>query len=393
MQAHPLRFLALFLFMLSSSLSFLNRQVLAALQPTLKTEFGFTATEYGYLLGAFSLAYALSAPLAGWFIDRVGLRKGIVAAVGLWSLIGSATAFATSFAALLACRALLGFAVAGGIPGSGKAVALYLAPKERALGAAFGQTGISLGMVAAPVLAGAMATRYGWQSAFIIAGLLGFVWIPLWWLVSRLIPYSEPPAAVDEQGLAGDKRLWGLVAANVLSMTIYSLWMNWTTVFLVRTQGLTQEDANLRFAWIPPLFAALGGLTGGTISLRLSGMGGGIPAARRKTILAGAMALLITGATPFLPGTALATAGICWGFFWSVAVSVNVYALPIDYFGARRAATSIAMLTFAYGLMQTVTSPAIGWLVDHYGFAPVCAGLSVAPFGAWMILEWTSNER
>ncbi|MBK5295144.1 MAG: MFS transporter [Acidobacteriia bacterium] len=427
-QTDYMRWVALSAFMLASSLSFLDRQILAALAVTVQGEFQLSAQQYGYLLSIFSITYALASPLAGWWIDRVGLDKGITVSIGLWSLAGLATGFVSGFPGLMACRAALGFAESGGIPASGKAVAVYLRPQERALGSAFGQIGISIGMVAAPVLATGIAVRYGWRAAFIVAGLLGFLWIPMWWFVSRKIPANPVEPAAKGEGLANmlqDPRLLGLVAANILGMTTYSLWMNWTTVFLVRTQGLTQQEANLRFAWIPPLFAALGGLAGGAISLRFargaparkgqsqpsmhpsrrlpSGLdelpfAGGVseaqrdlPAARRKAALIAAVALLATAAAPHLPTTALATAVICWSFFWSVAFSVNLYALPLDYFGASRAASGIACLTFAYGLMQTVLSPAIGGMIDHYGFAPVCALVSALPLCAWATLQWTGR--
>ncbi len=389
------RWVALFAFMLAASLSFLDRQILAALAVTVQTEFALSGKQYGYLLSAFSITYALSSPLAGWWIDRVGLNKGISVSIGLWSLAGMATGLVTGFPGILACRAALGFAESGGIPASGKAVAMYLRPKERALGTAFGQMGISIGMVGAPVLATGIAAAYGWRAAFIVAGLLGFVWIPFWWLVSRIIPSNPVEPAPKGEGLATmlkDRRLIGLVCGNILGMTTYSLWMNWTTVFLVRTQGLSQQEANLNFAWIPPLFAAFGGLAGGTISLRFARRTDDMPSARRKVVLIAAVALLITAAAPLMPSTVLATAVICWSFFWSVALSVNVYAMPLDYFGAARAASSIAALTFAYGLMQTVLSPAIGGLIDSYGFGAVCALVAPLPLCGWAILQWTGSR-
>ncbi|MBM3810778.1 MAG: MFS transporter [Acidimicrobiia bacterium] len=390
------RWVAMVVFTLAASLSFLDRQVLAALAPTIKTEFAISNKEYGYLLAAFSFTYALAAPLAGWFIDRVGLNLGISLSVGFWSLVGIATGFVGGFRSLLFCRGALGLTESGGIPASGKAVAIYLRPQERALGSAFGQIGISIGMVGAPVLASALAIRYGWRSAFVVAGLLGFVWIPVWLWVSARIPAqaAEPPKPGEGiRQMATDRRLWGLIFSNMLVMTIYSLWMNWTTVFLVETQGLTQEQANLRLAWIPPLFAALGGLTGGAISLRFASASSNLPAARMKVALIAAIALLATAAAPQLDNELFATAAICWSFFWAVAFSVNLYALPIDYFGPARAASGIAALTFAYGAMQTVFSAVVGELIVKHGFAPVCTVISVFPLAAWAVLRITGRAR
>ena len=391
------RWLVLSIFTLSSSLSFLDRQLLAALAEVIKADFRLSNTEYGYILSAFSLVYAFSAPMAGYWIDRVGLNLGISLCVALWSMAGIATGYISGFAGLLGCRAWLGLAESGGLPASGKAVALYLKPQERAVGSAFGQFGISLGTVASPVLAAGLASTYGWRPAFVICGLLGFIWIPLWLWTARRFPPEPMPAPGGVKAEAGsllrDRRLYGLMAANVLSLSAYSVWMNWTTVFLVHSRAMTQEQANLRFAWIPPLFAALGGLAGGSLSLRFARRAGDLFAARLRACGISALMMLATAAAPYLPGDILATAAICWSFFWTVAMSVNIYALPLDFFGVERAALGVSSLTFAYGLMQTVMSPAVGWLVDRYGFGPVCITIALLPAGAYWIVRWTGRQR
>lgn len=395
-QPHRLRWLAMFVFTLASSLSFIDRQILAALAPAIQSEFGLTLAQYGVVVSVFSIVYALTAPFAGTFVDRAGLNTGIILSIALWSSVGVVTGMTTGYLGLLTCRAALGFAESGNLPASGKAVALYLAPGERALGSAFGQIGISIGMVVAPLLASGLYVSYGWRAAFVVAGLIGFLWIPLWLATNRIVPRThaeERGQGTSALALARDTRLWGLVAANILSMTIYSLWMNWTTVFLVKERGLTQQEANLQFAWIPPFFAALGGLAGGSLSYRFAGAGGTLVRARLRAAGWAAVALLGTALAPLAPSNTLATAVICWSFFWTVAFSVNTYSLPIDYFGVNSAATSIAALTMAYGLMQTVLSPLVGRMVDLHGFVPVCAAVSVMPLLAWLILKATSCDR
>jgi len=389
------RWWAMLVFTLASSLSFLDRQLLAALAPAIQREFQLSSADYGLIVSAFSLAYALTAPLSGWLLDRAGLNISICASLGLWSLAGIATGFTNGFHALLACRAWLGMAESANIPASGKAVGLYLQPRERPMGAATGQIGISLGMVVAPVLASGLALRWGWRAPFVVAGVLGFLWIPLWLAVTRRVPPNptNPAHATPVRQLLGDKRLWGLIAGNILGMLIYSLWMNWTTLFLVKTHGLSPQEANLRLAWIPPVFAAAGGVAGGGIALRLAKGTTSILTARYRGLLIAALALSATALAPLAPNANLATVAVCWSFFWAVAFSVNLYALPIDYFGPERAGFGIAALTFAYGLMQTVTSPAIGRAVDLYGFTPVCAAASVTPLVAWAILRFTGERQ
>jgi ACS family hexuronate transporter-like MFS transporter len=382
-------------FILATALSFLDRQVLAALAPALKLEFQLSNEGYGWVVAAFSLAYALGALPMGLLVDRLGLNRGASVAVGLWSAAGVATGFVGGLGSLLACRAALGVAEAGGIPASGKAFASYLEPRERAMGTAVNQLGITLGMMGAPLLAGAVAVRFGWRAAFVATGLLGFLWIPLWLATARRIPpraaSSAAPAAVRD--LVRDRRLWGLAIANVLLMTVYSLWMNWTTLYLVTAHSLSQAQANQRLAWIPPVFASLGALFGGWLSMRWAKAGVEVQAARVRASLVSALFLLGTAAVPWMPNAGWATALISLSFFWTVAMSANLYTMPLDMFGAARAGFAVSTLTFAYGLMQTFVSPLIGGLIDHYGFEPVCLGVAGLPLAAVGVLQLTRGRR
>ncbi|HWI16919.1 MAG TPA: MFS transporter, partial [Vicinamibacterales bacterium] len=168
-----LRWVVVGFFMLSSALNYLDRQILAAVVPTLKSEFGFTSADYGQMLSLFSITYAVSSPLMGLFLDRYGLRNGFPWAIGLWSAAGVATGLVSSFAGLLTARLVLGAGEAAGIPSTGKAGQLYLNPKERALGASLSQIGLSIGAALAPWLVNLVSPHYGWRGAFVVAGGLG----------------------------------------------------------------------------------------------------------------------------------------------------------------------------------------------------------------------------
>jgi MFS transporter, ACS family, hexuronate transporter len=382
-----LRWLAAGVLVLSTALSFVDRQVLAALAPVLTDEFHLSYTGYGWIVTAFSLAYAIFAPVAGLLIDRVGLNVGITAVVGLWSMAGVATGLSGGLGSLLGCRAALGAAESGGIPATAKGFALYLRPSERAMGTALNQVGITLGMMAAPLMVGWLATAYGWRSAFVATGVAGFAWIPLWLLAARAVPIPRAAEAEASSATPGrDWRLWALAGANILMMTVYSLWMNWTTVFLVSAHGLTPAEANGRFAWIPPIFASAGGLFGGWLSMRWARGGCGLYQARLRACVIAAVLLTSTALVPVVPGVVMATSLICVSFFMAVAMSSNIYAMPLDLFGARRAAFAVSVLTASYGLMQAVVSPAFGWLIDRYGFGPVCTLSGTLPLASLALL-------
>ena len=109
--------------------------------------------------------------------------------------------------------------------------------------------------------------------------------------------------------------------------------------------------------------------------------------ARLRICWLAAAVLLLTAAVPLMPSPALAAALISFSFFWCLAISTNIYAMPIDFFGARHAAFGVSILTASYGLMQTVLSPLIGSMVDHFGFPVVCVSLSVMPLAGIAVLR------
>ena len=391
----PLRWVAVGVFVLSSSLNYLDRQLLAALAPTLRGEFQWTNQQYGLVVSAFAIVYALVAPAAGWFIDRVGLNLGAGIAVAVWSMAGSATAWTRSFSGFLACRTVLGAAEAAGIPAAGKASATYLEPRELALGTAFNQVGITLGSVAAPLIVAAMAPLYGWRSTFALCGALGFLWIPLWLFTAKRFParpVENRSVATHALDVIRDRRFWGLALANVFVMMLYSLWSNWTTLYFVEERHLTIDQANRDFAWIPPVFATAGGFFGGAITYRWIRAGMDVMRARMRICWISAVILVATAAVPLMPHPALAAAAISLSFFWTLAISTNVYAMPIDLFGPAHAGLGVAALTCSFGLMTAFLSPWIGNVVDRVGFTPVCVLLSAMPLVGVGLLRWTVSK-
>jgi len=387
----PARWVAILVFIFASVLNYLDRQILATMVDIWRArpEFPFTYDDYGLLLSVFSIAYAVSALFVGWFIDRVGLNRGAGFAVAIWAIASFGTGASHSVHQLLVWRALLGISEASAIAAVTKAVAMYLLPRERAVGQAMSQLGLSLGAGLAPKFAVYFSDRYSWHWAFYAAGLLSLAWIPIWLATARKIPpvASLPPGqATHSFGLLRDPKLWVLMIANMLGMTVYSLWANWAPTYLIRVHHLTPEQAS-NYTPIVPLAGYLGALLGGAISWRLVRSGATPVAARKRACLISALFLLTTIAVPLLPTPALATAGMSFSFFWVCAWSTNHYTLPIDIYGAGRAAFGGAALVFAYGVMQSFISRPLAAVIERYGFGPVCLAFAWLPLAGYILVH------
>ncbi len=347
-------------------------------------ELHFNQTQFGFLISLFSIAYAASSLVTGWLLDRFGINRAISGAVACWSVAAISNGLVRTFGGLAVCRAALGIGESAGVPAVGKLNGIYLKPEERALGAAANQIGLSLAGVIGPLWI-VFAVSHGWREPFVINGLIGLLWIPVWLAVSRAVPacYRESEfvsTSTPERSslsILRERNLLLLVLANILWMSGYSLWSNWTTLYLIHVQKIGLKEA-AHYLWIPPLFSNLGGFFGGWLSLRWIKRSMEPVKARRKAVWVSALCSLFALLLPFAPNAGWATAGISLSFFFSVAGSVNIYALPIDIYGAARSGLAISALTGAFGILQTVISPVIGRMGDH-NLYPQVVWIATAP--------------
>jgi len=228
-----------------------------------------------------------------------------------------------------------------------------------------------------------------------LCGALGLVWVPLWLFTAKRVPARAERTARPSGGLREilrDRRLWGLVVSTFFMMSLFTLWTNWTTLYFVEQWHLSQEEANRGFAWIPHVVSIVGAFFGGWMAFHWIRGGTEVLAARMRVCWICSLAALVsTAVIPLLPTISLAAAGVSVSAFWAICITTNLYAMPIDMFGPARAGFGVAALTSAYGVTQTFLSPAIGTVVDHFGFNGVCLGMAALPLIGVVILRMATT--
>jgi sugar phosphate permease len=175
-------------------------------------------------------------------------------------------------------------------------------------------------------------------------------------------------------------------------MVGYSFWSNWTMLYLVDARHLTLVGAAW-YAWIPPVFAAAGGLAGGWLSFHFVGRGVAPVGARFRVCLLASALSLATVLVPLTPTALWASAVISLSVFGVSAFSVNMYTMPLDAFGGQRAAFAVSILVGSYGAIQAVISPVFGKVIDVYGYTPLTVVAAVTPFAACSVLWGTRSTR
>src|SRR6186997_522205 len=165
----------------ATTINYIDRQVLGILAPDLQREIGWSELDYGRIVIAFQVSYAVMMLVWGGILDRIGTKMGLVLAVAWWSLAGMGTAFARTAVGFGFARFLLGVGEAANFPASIKTVAEWFPKSERALATGIFNSGTNIGAVVAPMTVPLIAAAWGWQAAVYLTGLIGFVWLAAWW--------------------------------------------------------------------------------------------------------------------------------------------------------------------------------------------------------------------
>ena len=176
----PRRWWIVWALFLSTVINYINRQTLSILAPVISKEFHLDHTQLSQIFGAFQLSYAGTWLVGGIFLDIVGTRIGLSIAVVWWSLVSAVTSLANSASVFQGLRFLLGIGEGLNWPGASKAVAEWFPPQERGLAVAIFDSGSSVGGAIAAIAVPWVALAFGWRSAFVLSGVLGFLWLVVW---------------------------------------------------------------------------------------------------------------------------------------------------------------------------------------------------------------------
>lgn len=194
----------------ATTVNYLDRNVISYLRPFLAEAFHWTpeqeVIDYSNIELAFKIAYALGMLIAGGFIDKLGTKLGYAIATGLWSLAAIGHAFATGTGGFIIARVFLGITEAGNFPAAIKATAEWFPQKERALATGIFNSGSNIGAIIVPLSVPFIAENYGWQWAFIATGIIGFIWLFLWFIYYEVPQKQKRLSEAELEYINSDKK-------------------------------------------------------------------------------------------------------------------------------------------------------------------------------------------
>ena len=386
----------------ATTINYIDRQVLGILAPQLTLEFGWSESDYGFIIMAFQAAYAIGLISMGTLLDKIGTRLGFIISISLWSLAGMAHAAARSVFSFSLARFALGIGESANFPAAIKTVAEWFPKKERALATGIFNSGPNVGAILTPILIPVIALKWGWQMAFIITGALGFIWLLFWIpmyrkpeLQKRLTETERNYILQDEQepettklhwkSIITYKQTWGICLARFLTDPIWWFFLYWLPKFLNSNYHVNLTNIGLPLIVIY-VVSISGSIFGGWMSSTLIKSGKNPLAARKQTILLMAFLVVPIFFTSFTTNVWLAVALISMATFAHQGYAANIFTIVSDIFPKNAVGSVTGLAGFSGAVGGILFSGAVGLILEFTGSYYVIFGIASAAY----LLCWLS---
>ena len=445
------------LLFLATTINYLDRQVLSLLQPILAEEFHWTDSDYGTITAIFSFAYAISMLFAGRFIDKVGTKKGYAWAIGVWSvaamlhaLAGLATEWWTgipnasgltnatgsvvatislvSVVMFVIARVLLAFGESANFPAAIKATAEYFPKRDRAFATGLFNSGANVGAILAPLTVPFMAKAWGWETAFLVIGAVGFLWLAAWLILYKPLENNKKVNAAERAYINQDditdkvvadetvvikkmtfkealkfKQTWAFAFGKFMTDGVWWFFLFWTPAYLKAEYGMSPDQIALPIGLLYTI-TVFGSVFGGKFPTYFINKGMNPYAGRMRAMLIIAFfPLLVLLAQPFGHISALGNLA-----FWipvlligiggsaHQAWSANIFTTVGDMFPKSAVATIVGIGGMAGGLGSVIINKGSGMLFDYSlvewgsktpGYTIVFSFCAVAYLIGWTVMK------
>ncbi len=383
------------LIFLATTVNYIDRQILALIKEFLDKELGWTNEQFGLVNSAFQAAYAVGLFAFGWFIDRYGTKIGYAVSITLWSVAALTHALVASVGGFFSARVFLGFSEGGNFPAAIKAVALWFPKRERALATAIFNSGTNVGAIVAPALVPAIAFTLGWRWAFIFAGLMGFLWLLLWFpfydVPERAKRLSKPEfdyihsdrgeaaaggTPIGWRRALGYRQTWGFIVAKFLTDPVWWFFLIWLPAYFLQTRGLDIKKSWIHLVTIYVIVTVLS-IAGGWLTGAFQNRGWTVTRARKTGMFLFALCvlpiLLVTRAGDWPAVLLIGLAGAA-----HQAWSANLFTTTSDVFPKKDVGTVTGLGGMAGSVGGILFPWVTGRLIDQFKAAgDVTAGYTI----------------
>ncbi len=393
--------LIMLLLFTGSVLNYVDRAVLGVLMPQIRRDLSLSYSDYSLAVNAFLVMYTILYVLGGRMADRLGYRRSFTLTLAFWSFACMLHAVTRGLASLCLFRGLLGIGEGGYYPAAMRGVADWFPPENRAKAVGVLLCGISVGTLLTPPFVAWLTAIYGWRSAFLVIGGLGFLLIPPWLALHRRIAgasgtpgpaHAAQPAASASDGddpsiaeVLTRRKYWCILSARALTDSAWYFYLFWMPGYFqeARHFDLRMVGALL---WIPYFGANLGALGGAWASSGLIARGWSVDRARKSLLIPSAALCTLGALTGFVPSGYVALAIVSLALLGHQSWSSNIHTVITEITPPQHVAMLYGITGAAGTLMGALTQPAVGRVVDSLGYEPAFVAAGSAYAGAIVLL-------
>jgi ACS family hexuronate transporter-like MFS transporter len=366
------------------AISYFDRQTFPVAVKAIRAEITITDDDYGRIISAFYLAYALMYLGGGRLIDAFGTRRTFFWTMIAWSLACAGLGLSWSVAVFVIGRFFLGLGEGGGFPAATKAIAEWFPVRERSSAMGLVNAGTAVGAVIAAPAVAFIIDHSSWRWAFFISGAIGLMWT-LWWLRDYFPPSEHPRLSAEEReeiaevftspppaqgkenwwSLLRLRPVWGLVVAKFLSDSAWFFYSQWLPKYLYDVHDFDTKAVGY-YAWIPYAASGIGSLMGGALSGWLLVRGHSLGFSRKFALAASAACMPWVFLVTRLP-VQWAIVLFSLAFFGQQSWSTLVMTLPADLFPRRLVGTVAGLVGFGGAMGGVIFNLTAGGLLEHLG--------------------------
>lgn len=382
------------LLFLATTINYVDRQILSLVKPILDVELGWTNEQFGIVNAVFQGTYGFGLLFFGWFVDRYGSKVGYAVSIVAWSLAAMGHSVVSTVTGFMVARAALGVSEGGNFPSAIKATAQWFPKRERAYATSIFNAGTNVGAILAPAIVPWIAYSYGWEMAFVFAGIAGLLWLFLWIPLYDRPEKSKRLGAAEREYIESDReeanetqqvswlrllryrQTWSFIVAKFMTDPVWWFFLIWLPDYFKKTRGLDIKESWIHLVTIYVIVTILS-IFGGWVIGYLNKTGWTITRARKTGMFVFALCVI--------PIFLVAQLGE-WGAVLLIGLagaahqawSANLYTTVSDMFPKKAVASVIGiggMAGATGGMLFPVFS---GRLLDNFTAAGnVTAGYTV----------------
>jgi ACS family hexuronate transporter-like MFS transporter len=365
-----------------------------------------------FLDSMFKYAYAFGFLLAGYLIDRLGIRRGYTISIAGWSIAAIGHGLVHTVAGMAGARILLGIGEAGNFPAAIKTVSEWFPKKERSFATGIFNAGANVGIILTAIFVPMIILHWGWRASFIITGAIGALVLFLW-LATYRKPEEHPKlspkelayirqdgGAISEQpvkwrDLVKFRNTWAFAIPKLLTDAIWWFYLTWLPTFFNENPAFP-EKLNLKEVSVPFIIIYLvsdgGSVFFGWLATRFMGLGWSLNKARKTTMLICALCVVPIVFAASTSSVAVAIALIALATAAHQGWSANLFTTVSDQFPKRAVGSVVGIGGLCGALGGALLAAHSGWIINHGGYVPLFAIAGSAYLLALLVLQILSPK-